>query len=698
MAFSGSLETIYEFSLKTRIAGHLLLKLHEFEMDSLDSIALESARFDWSSVMREGGSFSCRSTMKRSKHNQKMASLKLKDGIADFWREKTGQRPDVDRENPEYSFQVHVFEDKTAEIYLDLSGDSLSNRGYRLDTAKAALRENTAAALLLRAGWPGLAEEGAVFVDPMCGSGTILVEAAFLAGNLPSQLYRNHYGFLNWTGHDQDLWEDCVDRAEKQWEEGLSKLPRIVGFDNDRHAVAAATENIKRAGLDKHIHVEKRELSDFVFTDALKGPGPGLILTNPPYGQRIGDKGNLYSLYRELGDLARRPDFDGWQLSVISDDKSLLKSIGLKSSRENRVMNGALSCTLVHYELFSSQKSDPSKSAADRSSKEPAVPVQEREWSEEGRQFLNRLIKRRKHLNKWMKRDGVSSCRIYDADLPNFNFAIDVYENKWIHIQEYKAPSTIDQSKAEKRVAESLQILSALYELPPNQIFLKQRRRQKGQDQYKSLSSRGERYLINEWDQRIWVNFTDYLDTGIFLDHRNIRKWIKENARDKSILNLFSYTCTASLMAAAGGAGKIVSVDSSRAYLAWGQDNFALNRYVSPDYRFERYDSFQYLRSSRDYYDIIFLDPPTFSNSKSRTSVFDVQSDHKGLIHLCMKRLRRGGTLIFSNNYRQFEMDSEVNEEYMVKEMSSWTVSEDFKGRKNGHRCWFITFPETSDK
>ncbi|MDC7241767.1 MAG: bifunctional 23S rRNA (guanine(2069)-N(7))-methyltransferase RlmK/23S rRNA (guanine(2445)-N(2))-methyltransferase RlmL [Spirochaetales bacterium] len=689
LAFSGTLETIYEFSLKTRIAGHLLLKLHEFEVDGLDSIAREAAGFDWSSVMRAGGSFSCRSTMKRSSLNQKMAALKLKDGIADYWREKTGERPDVDRENPEYSYQVHVFEDSRAELYLDLSGDTLSNRGYRLDTAKAALRENTAAALLLRSGWPELSEKGAVFADPMCGSGTILVEAAMIAGNLPSQLFRSHYGFLNWTGHDQDLWEDCMDRAEQEWKAGLEKLPRIVGFDHDRHAVAAAAENIRRAGLDRYIHVEKRELSDFVFTEALKAEAGGLMLTNPPYGQRIGDKGTLYSLYRELGDLVRRPDFDGWQLSVISDDRSLIKSIGLKSSRENRVMNGALSCTLVHYELFSSPRGERGPSGKP----EQKVSVQDRDWSEEGRQFLNRLIKRRKHLNKWMKREEVSCCRIYDADLPNFNFAIDVYENKWIHVQEYKAPSSVDQAKAEKRIAESVEILGALYEIPKYQIYLKQRRRQKGQDQYKSLSSKGERYLINEWGQRIWVNFTDYLDTGIFLDHRNIRRWIKENSEGKSLLNLFSYTCTASLMAAAGGAEKIVSVDSSRAYLSWGQDNFALNKYDRRDYRFERSDSFQFLRNSRDYFDLIFLDPPTFSNSKSRASVFDVQSDHEGLIHLCMKRLKRGGTLIFSNNYRQFEMSEKLTNEYSIKEVSSWSVSEDFKGKKNGHRCWFISFP-----
>ncbi|MDC7233360.1 MAG: bifunctional 23S rRNA (guanine(2069)-N(7))-methyltransferase RlmK/23S rRNA (guanine(2445)-N(2))-methyltransferase RlmL [Spirochaetales bacterium] len=683
LSFSAPLDFIYRFSLRTRIAGHLLLNLCDFEMEGPEKLTEQISRFDWQSVMNETNTVSCRSTIKKSRLNQKMAALKLKDGIADYWREKTGSRPDVDRDDPDCHFQIHIEEDRKVQIYMDLSGDSLSNRGYRLDSGRAALRENTAAALLLRAGWNSISRKGSVFLDPMCGSGTILVEAAMIAGNLPAQLYRNHYAFLQWKDHDQDLWEDCTDEAEAEWKRGLDQIPRIFGYDQDRHAVAAATENIKRAGLEKHIHVEKRALADFVFIEAMeKAPG-GLILTNPPYGQRIGDKGSLYSLYRELGDLARSEQFAQWQMSVISDDKALIKSIGLRSSRENRVMNGALSCFLVHYDLFSFKDQ---KKNGDRDKKD----AREMEWSEEGRQFLNRLVKRRKHLKKWMKREDVSCYRLYDADLPNFNMAVDVYEEKWIHIQEYKAPSSVDSGKAEKRVEEARRILSALFEIPGHQVFLKQRRRQKGQDQYKVLSTRGERFLIRESGQRIWVNFSDYLDTGIFLDHRNIRRWILENSDEKSFLNLFSYTCTASLMAAAGGASRVVSVDSSKAYLNWGQDNFSLNKLDSRNYSFEKSDSFQYLRNCHDRFDLVFLDPPTFSNSKSRASVFDVQNDHAGLIHLCMKRLAPGGVLIFSNNYRQFVLDPELSEEYEIEEISSWTVSEDFKGKKNGHRCWFI--------
>ena len=684
LSFTATLEIIYRFCLHTRVAGHLLLLLKDFELTKeLDSIHQEALSFPWDTVMAAEATFSCRASAKgRGSINQQLASLKLKDGIADFWREKTGSRPDVDRQNPDIKAQVHIQDSQKGQIYLDLSGESLSNRGYRLDASTAALRENTAAGLLLRSGWKNFSQDKSVFIDPMCGSGTLLVEAAIIAGDLPANLYRSHYGFMNWKSHDQDLWEEITDQAEEEWKLGLKALPRITGYDIDKKAIASATENIKRAGLEKYIHVEKRSLKDFSLTEAqMMAPG-GLVATNPPYGVRIGEKNALYSLYRSLGDQTRDPQFKGWNMSVISNDTSLLGAIGLRHSRENKIMNGALSCFIYHYELFGSEKK---KKETDNKNLSEELLL-----SDEGTQFQNRLIKRKKHLGKWLKREGISCYRLYDADLPNFNFAIDIYENKWVHIQEYKPPVFVDLEKADIRTKEAVKILKDIFSLQRNQIFLKQRRRQRGQDQYRSLGSQGERYLIKEWNLRVWVNFTDYLDTGLFLDHRNIRKYLLENSSGKSVLNLFSYTCTASLMAASGGASQVVSVDSSKTYLAWGRDNFSLNGLTDSRFIFDQSDSFKWLRASQDKFDTIFLDPPTFSNSKSRTSVFDIQNDHSALIHLCMKRLKKNGLLIFSNNFKQFEMKPELMEEYAISEESGWTISDDFEKRKSGHRCWFI--------
>ncbi|QEN07444.1 bifunctional 23S rRNA (guanine(2069)-N(7))-methyltransferase RlmK/23S rRNA (guanine(2445)-N(2))-methyltransferase RlmL [Oceanispirochaeta crateris] len=684
LSFTATLETIYRFCIHTRVAGHLLLQLSEFDLtEDLESVRKEALHFPWDTIMLPEATFSCRASAKgRGNINQQLASLKLKDGIADYWREKTGSRPDVDRQNPDIKVQVHIQDSQKGQMYLDLSGETLSNRGYRIKASSAALRENTAAGLLLRSGWKKISQEKCVFLDPMCGSGTLLVEAAIIAGDLPANLYRSHYGFMNWKSHNQDLWEEITDQAEQEWKKGIETLPRITGYDNDKNAIASAIDNIKRAGLDKYIHVEKRALEDLALTEAQMAAPGGLVVTNPPYGVRIGEKNALYSLYRSLGDQTRSPQFKGWNMSVISNDISLLGAIGLRQSRENKIMNGALSCAIYHYELFGSEQK---KKGPEKVQLENELHI-----SEEGTQFLNRLIKRKKHLGKWLKRENVSCYRLYDADLPNFNFAIDVYENKWIHIQEYKPPVFIDMDKAEIRTKEAIKILKDLFSLQHNQIFLKQRRRQRGQDQYRPLGSQGERYLIQEWGQRIWVNFTDYLDTGLFLDHRNIRKYLLENSKGKSVLNLFSYTCTASLMAASGGASKVVSVDSSKTYLAWGRDNFSLNKISDTHHSFEQSDSFDWLRASKDYFDVIFLDPPTFSNSKSRASVFDIQNDHAALIHLSMKRLKKDGLLIFSNNFKQFELKEELLAEYNISEETKWTVSEDFLKKKSGHRCWFI--------
>ena len=690
VSLEASLEQIYEICLNSRIASHLYLLLEAFEFDPKDSGSLpdeiyrRAMAFDWASVMDEKTSFACRATVKgRINLNEKWASLKLKDGLVDHWREKTGERPDVDKSNPDLKFSIHIDGHGSVLFYLDLSGTSLSDRGYRLDSSKAGIRENTAAAILLRSGWKEKSAEGCFLLDPLCGSGTILVEGAMIAADLPCNLKRSSYGFTAWKDHDPDLWEDVFDRAEARWNENIKNLPLLLGYDRDRKAVAAAMDNIKRAGLDGYIHIEKRELDDFVVTEAMNKATGGCIVSNPPYGVRIGNKASLHSLYRGLGDLAQDPAFAGGRLTLISDDKALLKSVGLRSSRENKIMNGPISCFLSHYELF----------RHDEKGLEQKERFKEKidDFSEEGQQFYNRLKKRKKHLAKVMKREDISCYRLYDADLPNFNFAIDFYENKWVHVQEYKAPSTIDQKKAEMRLKEARTVIREVLDIKDSALFMKQRRRQKGKDQYENLNRRGERFLINEWDQRIWVNFTDYLDTGIFLDHRKIRRYILENSSGKSVLNLFSYTCTASLMAAAGGAKRIVSVDSSRAYLSWGEDNFRLNKYLSRDYVFEKQDSFEYLKNGKESFDLIFLDPPTFSNSKSRKNTFDIQTDHAGLIRLAMKHLNHDGLLIFSNNFTRFEMDSEIEGQFKVREQSSWTGSEDFHRKKSGHRCWFIS-------
>lgn len=686
--FECSLKQMYHFILWSRIASRVLLYLGEFVCESIDDVYKAAHEFSWEDLMGCENTISCACTVSsRVKIPPKSAALKTKDGIADYWREKTGERPNVSRDNPDISVTMHI-QDGGGTLYLDLSGEGLHKRGYRLDAAKAGLKENTAAAILYRAGWPRVAAAGGGLIDPMCGSGTLLIEAAFMAADLPPNILRIGYGFFHWSGHDPDLWESTFDEAESLWEERKKNLPLLVGYDHDKEALAAALENIRRAGLEGHIHLEKKELGDFTVTERMKKV-PGLIVTNPPYGQRLGDKGALYSLYRTLGDLGRNPDLKDWHLSVISDDEGLLRSIGLKSSRKNKVMNGPIRCSLFHFDLFGIPVSmGEVKDVKVQSPRE----IDREKLSPEAEQFLNRVKKNMKQLRKWRKKEEISCYRLYDADLPNFNFAVDSYEDKWIHMQEYAASAGIDERKAKQRIQQAIYILSSLMGIPESSVFTKQRRRQKGKSQYTTLKRAGERYLINESGCRFWVNFTDYLDTGIFLDHRNVRNYLRQNAKDKKVLNLFCYTATASVMAAAGGARQVTSIDTSATYLKWGQDNFLLNKIRPENHRFLKSDVQRWLGQSKEKFDLIFMDPPTFSNSKSRMDIMEIQEDHLDLIQKAMNCLNPGGTLIFSNNFKKFVLHESLAEKYKVEEVSSWTQSPDFVRKGASHRCWFISF------
>ena len=453
-----------------------------------------------------------------------------------------------------------------------------------------------------------------------------------------------------------------------------------------KKAIASARENVIAAGLDKHIHLERRDISEFVLTEKMKN-APGLIVTNPPYGQRLGDKGMLYSLYRKLGDIGKNSDLNGWKMSIISDDETLLHATGLKTSTKNRIMNGPIKCSLYHYKLFGSPEGkEGGVHAKEKSRAAVSLPP----LTPEAEQFLNRLKKNRKSLGKWSRKAAVSCYRIYDADLPNFNFAVDFYEGKWVHLQEYAAPKGIDPERAEQRLKSAVQIIAHLLEIPVSSVFTKQRRRQKGRDQYRTLQRAGERYLINEWDCRFWVNFTDYLDTGIFLDHRNIRKYLKDHAFKSRVLNLFCYTGTASVMAAAGEAASVCSVDTSATYLKWAKDNFMLNKIPLDKHRFIKEDVKKWLRECKEEFDMIFMDPPTFSNSKSRRDILQIQEDHDQLIRQAMNCLAQGGLLIFSNNYKRFTLNDSLTQDFSITEETSWTESEDFKRKGAAHRCWFL--------
>lgn len=306
--------------------------------------------------------------------------------------------------------------------------------------------------------------------------------------------------------------------------------------------------------------------------------------------------------------------------------------------------------------------------------------------------FSNRLRKNLRHLGKWARRSGVTCYRLYDGDLPEYAVAIDLYEG-WAHVQEYAAPASVSPERAAARLCDVMRVTPEILSIPPAQVVLKVRRRQRGPAQYERHADSARFHTVHEGGLAFLVNLTDYLDTGLFLDHRLTRGLIRGLAAGKGFLNLFAYTGSATVYAAAGGAAATTTVDMSGVYLDWARRNMGLNGFFAvAAHRFIQEDCLAWVESRpRDRFDLIFLDPPTFSNSKRMGErTFEVQRDHAALLRAVAHLLAPHGTLLFSNNFRQFRMDRAALREFDVQEITGATIPPDFQRNPRIHTCWKI--------
>ena len=306
----------------------------------------------------------------------------------------------------------------------------------------------------------------------------------------------------------------------------------------------------------------------------------------------------------------------------------------------------------------------------------------------------NRLRKNLKRLRNWRRRNAVTCYRAYDADLPEYAAAVDVYqeasgeERVFLHVQEYQAPASIPEATAEHRLGELVAAVSDVFEIDDSRLALKTRARGKGGSKYGRMAERGEHLLVQGGQVKLWVNLFDYLDTGLFLDHRPLRLRIAPESAGRRMLNLFCYTGAASVHAAAGKAASTTSVDLSATYLGWAARNMAQNGFDQAVHERVQADVMTWLSADRGSYDLIFCDPPTFSNSK-RAEDFDIQREHVRLLTLSMDRLAPGGRLLFSNNFRRFQLDEPaINEIADWREISPQTIDPDFERNSRIHRCW----------
>lgn len=672
VGFVADLTVAYRVCLWSRLASRILLQLGEFAAADDEQLYRGVQGIDWHQHLAVDGTLAVSCQLNKcSMTNSHYATLKIKDAIVDQFSERFQQRPWVDRDQPDIRVHVYIERD-LARISLDLSGEASHRRGFRSGQVAAPMKENLAVAVLLRAGWPN---ESRTLVDLMCGSGTLLIEAALMALNIAPGLERDYFGFLKWKQHDAAIWQQVRQEAQairKQSKQDITLS--ITGYDQSADAVAAARKNIHAADLDNFISVEQRALSEC--SDPAT-PGTGLVVMNPPYGERLGDVRQLAYLYAELGDCWKQ-HFAGWHVALLTGNQELAKQVGLRAHKTNTLYNGAIECGLFHYRINEKPADDV------------VSPAQEK--ADEARTaFINRLKKNHKHLSRWAQRNGIECYRVYDADIPEYAVAIDIY-GEWLHVQEYAPPATVDIRMAQRRMRQVMQAVPAVLGVDTSHVVFKTRQQQKGSSQYERQDEAHQKIIVHEAGLQFYVNLEDYLDTGLFLDHRITRAMIRDLARDRRVLNLFAYTGTASVYAVAGGARSVTTVDMSRTYLDWAESNFRLNDMSISRHPFIQADCIYWLSEQQagPHYDVIFLDPPTFSNSKRMADVLDIQRDHAALIASCMAILSDQGVLVFSNNFRRFKLDTAVTHDFDVEEISARTLPEDFKRNPKIHRCWLI--------
>ncbi len=666
---NGDLRFGYCAMLWSRLASRATLQLAQgFGKNQQELQALIDS-IDWQQHLRPDGTLKVRFFgLNDDIRNTQFGAQWVKDQIGDQFRSQHGVRPSVSN-TPDIGVVVNLHKGN-ASIGIELNQHSLHQRGYRDLESHAPLRENLAAAVLVRAGWPELIASDAetiALIDPQCASAAFLIEGALMALDIAPGLLREHTVADRWLGHDPMVWAELLEEAQQRRVTGLAHAERFEFWGNDANAAALMAARADWRSIDL-------PATRWTQCDLKAMPEPTLATTglviNSPMFEASANVVTLRPIFDALGNwMASLPSTYRGALFAAADVPIALTN--LFYSKEYRFLNSETECKLYTFDKLL-QKERPT------------------EWISDD--LANRITKNLRKLKNFIKQGHTDAYRVYDMDIPEYAIAVDRYAD-WLHVQEYAPPKSIDEKAAEQRLQQALLTLPAALGVDPKKIVLKQRRQQKGKNQYEKQGRAEQALTVHEHGARFKVNLSDYLDTGLFLDHRPIRYWLQQQAKNKIVLNLFCYTGTASVHAAIGGANRVDSVDMSATYLEWAKENFSLNDLQHDPYRRYRFiqaNVLEWLYDCDEYYDLIFLDPPTFSNSKRMQDTFDVQRDHSALIDDAMRVLSTDGTLIFSNNFRKFKLDAEVGEKYVVQDYRKQSLPLDFERDPKIHGCWLI--------
>ena len=766
VSFAGTVADAERACLWSRLASRVFAVIARFECPDAEALYAGCCSVAWENVLCEGASIAVTARGTNDElRNSHFAALRVKDAVCDRLAEVMGARPMVNTENPDARIALSLRGER-ASLHLDLSGEPLFKRLPReAARVKAAhvLRPDYAALVLTEAGWPQActamrdAESVAsapLLLDASCAGGGLELEAASMLLDRAPGLLRERWGFEGWAEHDADAWHELVEEADARAEAAAASVSNgggaIVAADVDGSAVEFARRIVRKAGFARYVTFTTADAASLAVGSAghdaagkqvPKSAGtPRPIIVADGTETSLNRLPQLLSLMASLHGTAR---FANAPITVLNRDDMLSRVLGSEPARTLHVKPNNEDARILTFLSAAQIAADEDTAEIDGPATAQAPQVESAALSAstsfidlgdgapvavlipESEQFARRLQKVARQRRKWAKREGITCYRVYDADLPDYSAAIDLYEGsastpgRWLVIAEYAAPRSVDPSLAQTRLLDILTLAPRILSVDPDNVYAKARLRSRGGSQYGKRGGAGSNAagaqggagapaepesfltrrlpLIEEGGLTFAVNFDDYLDTGIFLDHRITRDLVRERARGKRFFcNLFAYTGTATCYAADAGVEETVTVDLSNTYLDWAERNMKQNGFTGREHHYVRADVMRWIsemRQTRNRWDLIFCDPPTFSNSsKMGRRTWDVQRDHAELIIGMSRLLTREGEAIFSCNLRTFKPDIEkmARAGVVLTDITAQTIPEDFARNQRIHHCYIV--------
>ena len=679
--FTGDEAAICRTNLWLRSADRVLVQLARFAAPDFDALFDTVAELPWEDWIHREAAIPVRGRSHKSQLTSVPACQRtVKKAIVErlLAKHNTAELPET---GPPVPVEVALLDDE-ATISIDTSGHGLHRRGYRTLAGPAQLRETLAAALVQLSFW----KPDKPLVDPFCGTGTIIIEAAMIGRRLAPGRNRD-FAAEHWPSFSQVAWKQAREEAADLALPNLEERP--MGTDIDAESLSLARYHAEQAGVEADVHFQQRA---FVYLTSKRNYG--CTIMNPPYGLRMGEERETAELYRTFPEVLRR--LKTWSHFILSAREDLEQLVGQEADRRRKLYNARIACT--YYQFHGPRPpQEPHPAAKPQAAPQLAKPAPafgglREEARRQAEEFANRLKKLARHLRRWPAR-GITCYRLYERDIPEVPLVVDRYEDA-LHLAEFERPH--DRTPAEHADWLDLmcQTAAEALEVPRDAVFLKHRERQRGDTQYERVSDEQVMRTVEEGGLKFLVNLSDYLDTGLFLDHRLTRGMVRQTAAGKRFLNLFAYTGSFTVYAAAGGAASSTTVDLSANYLDWAAENLQINGLAGPQHRFVRADASEYLESlgPEEMFDLAVVDPPTFSNSKRLDYVWDVQREHVPLLSRVIDHMSPGGVIYFSTNSRRFKFDEAALRGVTVREISKQTVPEDFRNKRI-HRCWRMIKP-----